>query len=77
MKGRKNDFSMTFFIRSSEKGNDRQVLYLQYVHDTDKAILWCKKNNINWDYANIYNRRTREYIKRIYNPVSETFNTFF
>lgn len=70
MKGAKNDFSMTFFVKDSEvrsKPVDRQVLFLRYVHDTEKAIRWLKSRQINWDYANIYVRRTREFKERIYN----------
>lgn len=70
MKGVKNDFSMSFFKKDSDnraKPVDTQVLFLHYVHDTDSALRWLKKNNIMWDYANIYVRRTREFKERIYN----------
>lgn len=70
MKGAKNDFSMTFFIKDCNertKPVDTQVLFLHYVHDTDKAIRWLKSNGIQWDYANIYVRRTREFKERVYN----------
>ncbi len=72
MKGVKNDFSMTFFVRDPEdlSRKDTQVLYLQYVHNTEKAILWCKSNSISWDYANVYERRTRKFLERVYNPYS-------
>ncbi len=70
MKGAKNDFSMTFFVKDSDvrtKPVDKQVLFLHYVHDTNKAILWLKSHGIKWDYANIYYRRTRKFAERIYN----------
>lgn len=72
MKGAKNDFSMTFFVRnpSQDHATDKQVLFLKYVHDTDKAIVWVKSHSISWDYANIYNRRSRAFIERVYNPES-------
>lgn len=72
MKGVKNDFSMTFFLRDPDANSteDKQVLYLQYVHDTQKAITWCKSMGITWDYANVYERRTRKFIERAYNPFS-------
>jgi hypothetical protein len=72
MKGRKNDFSMTFFVRDPQRNRtqDHQTLYLQYVHDTDKALIWLRDKSIPWDYANIYHRRSREFISRIYNPSS-------
>ncbi|PWJ53403.1 hypothetical protein CLV98_12317 [Dyadobacter jejuensis] len=71
MKGKKNDFSMTFFVRKKVNSTeDTQVLYLKYVHNTDKAIKWLEANNICWDYANIYCRRTRKYIDRVYKDVN-------
>lgn len=72
MKGAKNDFSMTFFARNpaQDQSIDKQVLFLKYVHNTDKAIIWVKSHNISWDYANIYNRRSRTFIEQVYNPLS-------
>ena len=61
MKGKKNDFSMTFYFRNV------RVLFLEYVHNTDTAIRWVKNHRIAWDEAIIYNRRTREKIKKIFN----------
>lgn len=59
MKGRKNDYSMTFY-----NGEERR-LFLAFVHDTDKAIVWVEQKRIEWTHAMIYDRRTRETIKRI------------
>lgn len=59
MKGKKNDFSMTFY------NNDDRVLFLEFVHKTEAAIKWVEKNKIAWTHAMIYNRRTREKIERI------------
>lgn len=61
MKGKKNDFSMTFY-----NGEERR-LFLEYVHDTTKAINWCKHKGIQWTHAMIYDRRTRAKIDRIMN----------
>ena len=61
MKGRKNDFSMTFYL------NNVRVMFLEYVHNTDTAIKWMKDKNILWDEAIIYDRRTRAKIKKIFN----------
>lgn len=63
---------MTFFLRDpdSRDSQDTQVLYLKFVHNTDKAITWCKSKGINWDYANVYDRRTRDFKERVYNPFS-------
>ena len=51
MQGKKNDYSMSFY-----NGEDR-TMFLEYVHNTNKAIIWvnskgiqhliAKKNNCN------------------------------
>ena len=61
MKGIKNDYSMTFY------NGEEKRLFLEYVHNTDKAISWVKMKGIEWTHAMIYNRRTREKIQRITN----------
>lgn len=60
MKGKRNDFSITFFK------NDEKVLFLEYVHDTIKACKWVNSNKIEWTHGNIYERRTRKYLGRTY-----------
>ncbi len=62
MRGKKNDFSMTFY-----KDDDR-VLFLEFVHDTNEAIKWTEEvAKKEWTHAMVYNRRTREKIERIKN----------
>lgn len=63
MKGNKNDFSMTFY------DGEEKRLFLEFVHDTNKAIEWVKSKNINWTHAMVYNRRTREKLERIINNI--------
>jgi hypothetical protein len=53
---------MTFY------DNDRMSNFLEYVHDTDKAIKWMDRNNIIWTHAMIYERRSRKKLDRIENP---------
>ena len=60
MKGKKNDFSVTFFFYK------KKVLHLHFVHNTDKAFNWLNAKNIEWSHANIYDRRTGKYLKRVY-----------
>lgn len=59
MKGKKNDFSISFFHEGI------RVLFLAYVHDTQKAIDWINKKGIAWSHGNIYDRRTRVFLRRI------------
>ena len=61
MKGKKNDFSMTFYNQEEKR------LFLEFVHNTDKAVDWVKKQGIEWTHAMVYNRRTREKITRLLN----------
>lgn len=63
MKGKKNDFSMTFY------NLDEKVMFLEFVHSTEKAVLWINSKGIIWTHAMIYNRRTREKISRIKNEI--------
>ena len=59
MQGKKNDFSMTFYHHEEKR------LFLEFVHNTDKAIRWVESKKIEWTHAMIYDRRTREKIERI------------
>jgi len=61
MRGRKNDYSVTFY------NGDQRRLFLQYVHDTDKAIHWVNAQRIPWTHAMVYNRRTRVKVARLLN----------
>lgn len=63
MRGKKNDFSMTFY------NNNERVLFMEYVHDTNEAIKWVENvMKKQWTHAMVYERRTREKIDRIINP---------
>jgi hypothetical protein len=64
MKGKKNDFSMSFYA------NKGRVLFIEYVHDTRVAIQWMEDKRIAWDYANVYERRSRKYVERLYKNAS-------
>lgn len=54
---------MTFY-----NGEERR-LFLEFVHNTEKAIGWVKSQKIEWTHAMVYNRRTREPITRIKNEI--------
>lgn len=51
---------MTFY-----NGEERR-LFLEFVHNTEKVITWVNRKKIEWTHANIYERRTRIFLKRIY-----------
>lgn len=61
MKGKKNDYSMTFY------NNEDRRLFMQYVHNTETAIKWVNDKGIVWTHAMVYDRRTREKVTRIVN----------
>jgi len=63
MIGRKNDFSMTFY------NGEEKRLFLEFVHDTNKAIKWVNAQGIEWTHAMLYERRTRQKIDRIINQI--------
>lgn len=69
MKSKKNDFSISFYFR------DERVMFLEYVHDTEKAIKWIESKRIEWTHAMVYNRRTREKIDRIINPNAKPYKS--
>lgn len=52
---------MTFY------NGDEKRLFMEFVHDTAKAIQWVNGRSIDWTHAMIYNRRTREKVDRILN----------
>ena len=57
---RKNDFSCTAFQGSLKKN------FMKYVHNIESYKQWLDKQNITWSVINIYNRRTHQFIQRIY-----------
>jgi hypothetical protein len=60
MKGKKNDFSMTFYH------DQERILFLEYVHDTNKALKWVENNGFgHYTHYVTYNRRTRERLERV------------
>jgi hypothetical protein len=61
VKGKKNDYSMTFY------DGEEKRLFLEFVHSTDKAIAWVNSKEIKWTHAMIYERRTRQKLDRIIN----------
>lgn len=60
MKGKQNDYSISFF------NGEQRVLFLEFVHDTSKAVEWVKGKRKEWTHANVYDRRSREFVTRIY-----------
>jgi len=59
MKGKKNDYSITFY-------NDQERrLFLEYVHNTNKAVAWVNSKGIEWTHYVVYDRRTRKQLERV------------
>jgi len=59
----KNDYSFIVF----DKDNN-QICKIEFVHNCYKSAQWLtdSKNYNQWHYANIYNRRSGTFMKRIY-----------
>lgn len=52
---------MTFYDK------EERTMFLQYVHNTNKAIEWVNAKSIQWTHAMVYDRRTREKLERVLN----------
>ena len=50
---------MTFY------NGEEKRLFLEFVHDTNKAIQWVNQKDIEWTHVMVYNRRTREKVARL------------
>ncbi|AWL77778.1 hypothetical protein DKB58_01780 [Capnocytophaga canimorsus] len=61
MKGKNNDFSMSFYH------NGQLRLFLKYVHNTNRAVQWVNAKGIPWDYYIIYERRTERKLETVTN----------
>lgn len=61
MRGKKNDFSISYYFEAS------RVLFLGYVHDTNRATAWVNSKGIKWTHYVIYDRRTRALLDVVYN----------
>lgn len=71
MKGKNNDFSISFYF------GGQRVLFLRYVHDTEKSLRWATAR-IVWDTCVVYNRRTREKLQTLKNVlVNSDFSLTF
>jgi hypothetical protein len=57
---KKNDFTAIIFL------NDGTVKKYQFVHNIFKFKTFIN-SKFNWNYVNIYDRRTKEYLCRMYN----------
>jgi hypothetical protein len=45
MKGKKNDFSMTFY------DGEQKRLFMEYVHNTNKMVDWVNSRKIEWTHC--------------------------
>ena len=57
---KKNDFRCTAFQGS------RQTNFMAYVHSIGTYVDFLSKQNVEWSVINIYNRRSGQFIKRLY-----------
>lgn len=45
----------------------KRVLFLPYVHSFQYVPYWLNSKNVRWSVINYYDRRTRKFLKRVYN----------
>lgn len=56
----KNDYSVIVFLANKE------VKKWAYIHKIDHFVKTCLQRKFpNWEYMNIYDRRSRDFIKRV------------
>lgn len=62
----KNDFTCTTFKKNPIPGEDDiKVNFMKFVHRIDTYQKWLATNNIEWDYINVYWRRSGDFKERI------------
>lgn len=68
----KNDYSLIVFFP------DGSVKKWSFVHDLKGFVAFLDKTYPNWEYVNVYERRTASYLKRFYKGnIIPHFLTFF
>lgn len=60
----KNDYSISYFH------NNERVLFLKYVHNIYKSCKWLETQGIEFSYMNVYDRRTGQFLKRLWFEVN-------
>lgn len=60
---KKNDYSITVFNKENQ-----YLGFIKYVHNIKYTANWLNNSRRfnQWYYMNIYNRRSRNFIKRVY-----------
>lgn len=68
MRKQKNEYSVVVFLSTGE------VKKWSYVNKLSGFEQFLNSKHSDWQYMNVYNRKTREYLKRFYkgNAVPET-----
>ena len=56
----KNDYSVVVFLENG------QVKKWTYVHTLNSFANFLNQKHSDWKYFNVYNRRTAEYLQRVY-----------
>lgn len=58
---KKNDYSVIVFLENQDKPKK-----WNYVHKLNGFAMFLDKSHSSWEYMNVYNRRTGEYMKRFH-----------
>jgi len=62
METKKNDYSVIVFFKEESKPKK-----WNYVHKLNGFGMFLNTNHSNWEYMNVYERRTGKYLKRFHN----------
>ena len=66
----RNDYSVQVWMKTEK------VAYMEYVNDVAKYLRGLDEQHIEWQYANVYTRRNRKYLKRYYQNNSGAWERF-
>lgn len=59
MEKKKNDYSVIVYLKNQSKPKK-----WTYVHKLNGFSMFLNKSHPTWEYMNVYNRRTREFLKQ-------------
>lgn len=58
-------YNVIVFTDTNKDSNE--VRKYRKVNNISKLQEWLSKNYIRWEYMNVYNHKTKEFIHRVYN----------
>ena len=63
---RDNDYCCVAFKHKKGAKNGEKIGFMRFVHRLTDYAKYLDRNNVDWYYFNVYNRRNQDFIKRYY-----------